>query len=297
MKYDIDDSFSLMRNFSFGFNPFLIRLAKPFLSILPNGMKSNRKLSIKKIRIPTRDKKSICAYIIYPKTSLKGVIFNFHGGAFVYKAIRYQYTMAKAYAEKSGYAVVFPDYRLSYCSAFNTPLYDCEDTYQYVLKNATELGLNVSKIGVMGDSAGGYLSLLTCKFAHENALPTPAFQLLVYPVVDPDMRTKSMQDFTDTPMWNSILNKKMWDTYLKGNSVTSPLDEDLAYMPPTFIETAQFDCLRDEGILLYEKLISLGISCTLSQTHATMHGFDFISCPITTHAVAKRIHFLTHSVH
>ena len=45
-------------------------------------------------------------------------------------------------------------------------------------------------------------------------------------------------------------------------------------MPPAYIETAEFDCLHDDGILYAEYLKKAGIEVTLNKTKGTMHGFD-----------------------
>lgn len=278
-------------------NTFYYRLAKVALSFVPKGMKSSKDLTIKKIKIKTRDNKKISTYFIKPKNVDKcaPVIFYFHGGGFVFKAAPYQYRYAKEYAKQANSIVVFVDYRLAFCSPFNAPLNDCVDAYRYYLKNAEIFGIDKNKIAVAGDSAGGWLAIMTALTSHQENLPTPKCQMLIYPVIDNRSQTPSMQKFVDTPVWDSCLNKKMWKTYLQGNTLPNILDyDDLSFMPSTYIELAQFDCLRDEAILLRKSLQKSGVNVITHDTQQTIHGYDLFSkSKITQDSLAKRYAFLS----
>lgn len=63
--------------------------------------------------------------------------------------------------------------------------------------------------------------------------------------------------------------------------------------PPAYIETAEFDCLHDDGILYAELLRNAGIDVTLNETKGTMHGFDIATkAPTTLSAMEQRIAFM-----
>ena len=69
--------------------------------------------------------------------------------------------------------------------------------------------------------------------------------------------------------------------------------KDLSFMPASYIETAQFDCLRDEAILLGEALQKSGVKVVAHDTQKTIHGYDLFSkSEITKESLAKRYHFL-----
>ena len=64
-------------------------------------------------------------------------------------------------------------------------------------------------------------------------------------------------------------------------------------MPGSYIETAEFDCLRDGGILYAERLRQFGIPVELYNTEGTMHGFDIVlDSSIVRACVDRRIAFL-----
>jgi acetyl esterase len=72
-----------------------------------------------------------------------------------------------------------------------------------------------------------------------------------------------------------------WDTYLGGKSPGDPVTtrafplraERLATLPPTFLVTAEFDPLRDEGIAYGDKLKEAGIDLEYHHFDSAAHGF------------------------
>ena len=59
----------------------------------------------------------------------------------------------------SGYAVVSLGYRTSGQAPFPACLHDCRAAVRWLRQSGAELGLDVGKIGVIGNSAGGHLAL------------------------------------------------------------------------------------------------------------------------------------------
>lgn len=204
----------------------------------------------------------------------------FHGGAFVFGASFHHYIMAKEYAMKTPCKLIFVQYRLSPMYRFPIPVEDCYLGYLWTLQNAKRLKIDENRVGVGGDSAGGALAAAVCRMALDRGQIVPRLQMLIYPVLDRRLETESQKNFTDTPMWNSKLSVKMWDAYigkkLRGElSYASPSEAtSFEGLPTAYIETAEFDCLRDEGIIYAQKLSEAGVQVELNQTKGTMHGFD-----------------------
>lgn len=296
MKYNISKQFGIFRFVKLPLNKFTMVGGKILLSLMPKGMLSNKKLKIQKFKVTSRDGKKITNYLISPKNATKKLplIVNIHGGGFVFKAGPHQYSLAKKYALSTNSNVLFIDYRLAYNTKFETGLNDCEDVYKYVLNNADSFNIDLNNVGFLGDSAGGFLTLSLTKRCYNNGLQMPKFQFLIYPVVDPTMSTESMKTFVDTPMWNAKCSKKMWEIYKQGNIVDTFLNsENTHFMPKTYVETAEFDCLHDEAVMLYEGLQAKKIESILYETKQTMHGFDMCGgAKITKEVVKNRIEYL-----
>lgn len=112
------------------------------------------------------------------------------------------------------------------------------------------------------------------------------------------MLTDSMKRFYDTPLWNSKLNKKMWQMYLKYPcdkvSLASPIENDQWYgFPNTYIEVAEFDCLKDEGIAFSKILEQNNVNVKLVEVNGTCHGFETAyKSNIVKEAINRRVNYI-----
>lgn len=61
---------------------------------------------------------------------------------------------------EAGYAVAKIEYRLSTQAKFPAQINDCKAALRWLRSHATEYGYDASRVGVHGESAGGYLALL-----------------------------------------------------------------------------------------------------------------------------------------
>lgn len=220
-----------------------------------------------------------------------------HGGGFFIEAAQVHKKMMFEYAEKANCVIVFPHYRVSLNNPFPTSLEDCYAALKWANDNVAMLGIDKNKIAIGGDSAGGNLAACVAQIALDRQEVNLCFQLLVYPVCNHTLGTASMQAFQDTPLWNAPSSKLMWDVYLKGRDrnnlpkYVSPLQStDLIGLPPTYIETAEYDCLRDEALLYAQKLKEVSIEVELNQTKGTIHAYDIIEkSSITQDSITRRV--------
>lgn len=232
------------------------------------------------------------------------VLLYVHGGAFSYKASAYHKKLACIYAAQAKCRVYFPDYHL-------TPKYKypaaCEDVlalYRWLVENAEELLIDSERIGVAGDSAGACIAAMICNQYEAKELKKPCLQMLVYPLTDIGMQTDSMKKYTDTPLWNAKNNRRMWQYYCghlngKDRYAASLMHGSLPKsIPDTYIETAEYDCLHDEGILYGKRLREAGANVTINETRGTIHGYDSaLRTNIATRHIKKRILFLRKGFH
>ena len=100
-------------------------------------------------------------------------------------------------------------------------------------------------------------------------------------------------------MWNAKLSVKMWQGYVQDENApdiayASPMEaQSFEKLPSAYVETAEFDCLHDEGIAYANALLEAGVSVELNETRGTMHGFDIVEKAETTKtAVAERISYM-----
>lgn len=301
MDYPINDDFKKLKMMTFPIVEGFAPAAEKVLGVFVNVNHSDKNVSVEKFNINSGGASLPC--LLYSPRGKKGklpLVVYYHGGGFIYKAAPYHYRLLKEYCHGANCRVLCVDYRNTPKYNFNQIFPDCYSTLEWAVKNADRIGADLNKFAVAGDSAGGCLAAATVLKARDEGLVNLCGMLLVYPVLDSSVSTESMKKFVDTPVWNSILNRKMWQLYLSekadGQNVqyVSPASaSDLSHMPPTYIQTAEFDCLRDEGVAFADALKSAGNSAILDETKGTVNGFDMAShSPITVCAVNNRISFL-----
>lgn len=199
---------------------------------------------------------------------------------------------------------MFPQYRLAPQHPFPAFFEDCYAAMCWAYDHAEELDVDIDRIGIGGDSAGSTLAVGVCLMARQRSHPVKfRFQMLPYPFLDARNTSLSAKRFTDTPMWNSSLSDRIGSmTKVDKNDPNyiwySPVEAGcFEGLPPVYIETAEFDCLHDDGILYADLLRTAGIDVTLNETKGTMHGFDIATkAPTTLAAMEQRIAFMKRKV-
>ncbi len=290
-KYKLNKDFKFYQYFNAPFNKMFFGIGNALLRILPKKVKTDKDLQVQKLKINTFDNDKITIYVFTPYNPTNACMLYLHGGGFCYESIPGQYDFCREYAKRLNCTCVYVIYRLAPKHPYPIPMQDCLSAYKWIIDNANTLKIDPNKIIVAGDSAGGLLTVDTCRLVKQNNLPKPCFAVLIYPVLDRTMQTQSNTQYTDTPVWNANKSLKMWHYLLHGQKYISPAElKDLDFMPPSYIETAEFDCLRDEGIEFANRLNKQNIPTTLYNTKGTMHGYDIVSkSSITKQAFDKRI--------
>lgn len=293
-KYNIDKSFGIGKWFKVPLNRKVVFLAKKVLKDSDKCLRDKKDVIVKSEKIKVQEG-FIDVKVIIPCNSLSKnpCLFYIHGGGFAFDIQSHQYKNAVDYAIKTGSIVILPRYRLTPDVSYSIIFSDCFAAWEWMRKSTDKYQIDLEKVGIGGDSAGAYLAARLTNMVVKNN-DKVCYQLLIYPVIDSKMRTKSMEKYIDTPMWNAKNNKIMWEwLYEKEEWDLSLLDEVLPFnIPSTYIETAEFDCLHDEGLLYANKLKKVGVDVIVHETHGTMHGFDCFETEITKEALEFRIQFI-----
>ena len=299
--------YAINREF-FPWNRFAPPISEKFLSISAAHMKPpkrlwrDKELDVTTHEIESYDGGKIICFVISPKglPEKAPCLIYFHGGGFVLEAAGYHYDNAMRYAKEVGCRVVFPLYRLAPKHPFPAFFEDCYAAFCWACDHADALGIDIEHMGIGGDSAGSTLAVGMCLMARDRHHPVRfRFQMLPYPFLDARNESQTAKRFTDTPMWNSTLSDRIGPmTKVDKNDPNyfwySPVEaQSFAGLPPAYIETAEFDCLHDDGILYADLLQKAGIEVALNETRGTMHGFDIATkAPTTLAAMEQRIAFM-----
>ena len=299
--------YAISREF-FPFNHFTPPISEKFLAMAVPYMKEPRclwrdpELNVSRHTVESYDGEMIHCLLLTPKDlpAQTPCLIYFHGGGFVLEGAGYHYKNAMRYAKEVGCKVLFVQYRLAPRHPHPVFFEDCYAAFCWAYDHADELGIDATRIGLGGDSAGSTLAVGVCMMARDRLHPVRfRFQMLPYPFLDARNNSESCRKYTDTPMWNSSLSDRIApmtrvDKSSPGYVYYSPVEaESFDGLPPAYIETAEFDCLHDDGILYARLLQEAGIPVVLNETRGTMHGFDIVTnAPTTRAAMAQRIAFM-----
>jgi acetyl esterase/lipase len=300
-KYNIHRDFKKYENIKIKLNPVMLPLINVFLTISFQTKKTVKGIIISKKKIPGYQGRMIGLTIYEPEGVEENApcLIYLHGGAFYLKAATYHKYLICEYALKVPCKVIFVDYRLAPKFAFPVGVEDCYAAFNWVCKNAKSLDIDINRIAVGGDSAGGALAAAVTQMARDRKAPNICFQMLIYPVTDARQITETIKKYIDTPIWDAEENKKMWKLYLRDGdhnlrTYASPMEAtSFENLPDAYVEVSEFDCLRDEGINYAEALRQNGCQVELNKTVGTVHGFELaIKSEITSMCVNRRVEAL-----
>jgi acetyl esterase len=178
-----------------------------------------------------------------------------HGGGWVLGNLDTHNGLCGDIALQSGLDVIAIDYRLSPENVFPAALHDCVDVVQYINANSSSLNIDSQNIAILGDSAGANLATATCLQLRDSTVSVKA-QLLVYPALAANMDADSYTENEAVPGLSAEDLEFFFRAY--NNAQDTPLDplcaplmvEDVSGLPDTFISAAEFDPLRDDGVLI-----------------------------------------------
>lgn len=298
-KYEINEEFSALSRRK----PIMIKPLIPSIQRLMDSYQceDDENVVVEQGMITSYQGEKIRLQVIKPREEAENLpcMLYFHGGGFVLKASPHHYHFAKRCAAEVPCKVIMVDYRLLPKYAFPVAVEDAFAAYKWVVTYAQQLKIDPKKIIVAGDSAGGNLAAALSFIAKDRGLLQPAFQMLIYPLLDRRMDTGSMREFTDTPMWNARTNEQMWEEYLGDTQpehieYASPMEaESVAYLPSAYIEVAELDPLRDEGIAFAKRLEEEDVLVEFYEVEGAVHGYDNAeSSSIVEEQYQKRIEAL-----
>ena len=220
-------------------------------------------------------------YNAHPQKGNLPIVVYFHGGGLTIGSIETHDALCRRIAYYAKVIVASVDYRLAPENPYPAAIDDCFRAYQYIRNSAYLMGGSPNAIAVAGDSAGGLLATAICLRAKKEKVTLPVFQALLYPMTDVSKESGSYEEFGE----KFILTKNTMRWFIQNfapngndrlNIFNSPLltdTKDLKGMPPTYIATAGFDPLRDEGEAYATSLASAGVKVQHRHFSGLLHGY------------------------
>lgn len=202
---------------------------------------------------------------VYPAKEPNGLcVIMCPGGAYIMESQTYEGRDLKDWFNARGITYCMLQYRLP-CGHHEVPLSDLQQAIRIMRGKAEELG--ITKVGVMGNSAGGHLAACGATM-YTDSRTRPDFQILMYPVIT--METELTNMLSRDALLGKEPSRELVDRYSCEKHVT----EDT---PPAFIVL----CSDDEAVppqnslMYYGQLLSHKVSATMHIFPTGGHGWGW----------------------
>lgn len=201
-------------------------------------------------------------------------ILYLHGGGWVVGDLDSHDFICLELAEALGVLVVAVDYRLAPEHPFPAGFEDCLSVWRHLAD--LPFAIDPRRRAVAGDSAGGNLAAALCLALRDAGQPQPRAQVLIYPALGGPAHLPSRDECSDAPLLSNSDLQRYDALYLQGADPTpyaAPLlADDLKGLAPVFVAVAQWDPLRDDGVLYSERLDAAGVDAALYVGKGLVHG-------------------------
>ncbi|MBS5796464.1 MAG: alpha/beta hydrolase [Dysgonomonas mossii] len=233
------------------------------------------------------DERDIKLYIVRPeKAKGKLPVFIFiHGGGWVLGDYQTHKRLVRDLVVESGYACVFIEYSRSPEAKYPIALNECYAATKWVAEHGDEINVDGKRLAIVGNSAGGNMTIGTCLKAKDNKGPDIKCQILLWPYSDAGINTESFKKYGEERFLTKSLMIWMRDNYLSDRTqhddiYVSPVRatiNQLKGLPPTLIEVAENDILRDAGEELGRKLDEAGVDVTTVRFNGVIHDWGLLN--------------------
>ena len=202
-----------------------------------------------------------------------------HGGGYVTGSMYSHRKMFAHFAKAIGCPALIVNYRLAPEHPNPAPAKDCATAYKWLL----DQGIDPSRIGFVGDSAGGALTVTTQLVAREAGLPVPSATLTLSPWVDMEItgETVTTNEEKDHLVERSVI-EYMSATFLGPNGsrkdpLANPLYADLTGIAPMYVQVGGDEALLDDARALVTHADKAGVETRLDVYPDMQHVFTFLA--------------------
>lgn len=217
------------------------------------------------------------------------VFIFIHGGGWVLGDFPTHKRLVRDLVVASGCAAVFVNYSPSPEAKFPLAINEIFAATKWVAKHGDEINVDGKNLAIVGNSAGGNMAAAVTLMAKENDGPKIKFQVLLWPVTNAGFDTESYAKFATDRFLTASVMKWMFDQYTtdataRKERFVSPLQatiEQLKGLPPTLIQVAENDILRDEGEAYGRKLDEAGVKVTTVRYNGMIHDFGLLNALAT----------------
>lgn len=213
------------------------------------------------------------------------VFIFIHGGGWVLGDYPTHKRLVRDLVVESGFASVFVNYTLSPEAKFPQATEEVYAATKWVAEHGDEINVDGSRLAVVGNSAGGNMTVVTGLKAKENNGPKIKAQVMLWPLTDASTDYESFDLFGEQRFLTTSLLNWMASQYVSNpedaksiylSPIRASLDQ-LKGLPPTLIEVAENDVLLDEGEAFGRKLDEAGVDVTTVRFNGVIHDWGMLN--------------------
>lgn len=248
----------------------------------------------------TEDGVSVKIYIMRPagEAGVLPAFMFFHGGGWVLGDFATHKRFVRDLVVYSGAAAVFVEYSRSPEAKYPVAINETYAATKWIAEHGAEVKIDGKRLAVVGNSAGGNLAAVTALMAKDKKGPELKLQVLLWPVTDANFETVSYNQYATSRFLTKNMMQWFWDNYIpkdKRNDIyAAPLQASLAQLkglPPTLVQTAENDVLRDEGEAYARKMDEAGVDVTLVRIQGMIHDYGLLNPLATVPAVQSALRY------
>jgi acetyl esterase len=206
-----------------------------------------------------------------PTAAIRAIAVLFHGGGFVDGSLDAIAPLAAAMAGRLGVVVATPAYTLAGEHPFPAAVEDAYAATTWVAINVDRERCGARPLVIVGAEAGGNLAAVTAMMARDRGSPSLAAQVLVGPMLDPTLTSRSMQRVAASGLRSPRDCNACYRAYLPNatdrlHPYAAPSHcSRLTGLAPALIVTAEADPLRDEAESYGARLMTAGVPTEVSR--------------------------------
>ena len=214
-----------------------------------------------------------------PAEGVLPALVYFHGGGWVVGDLETHDVVCRQISMQAHAVVIAVDYRLAPEHPFPAAVEDAWSATTWIAAHAAELGIDLKRIALGGDSAGGGLAAVVALMARDSGKLRLTLQVLVYPVTDLRAESASYSTYAE----GYFLTRATMQWYIAQYAPTSRAIEDWRASPlrapwvhgvaPALIIAAELDPLFDEGEAYARRLQGARVPVEYHRLDGMIHGF------------------------
>ena len=202
-------------------------------------------------------------WVSMPDAVIDRAVLLLHGGAYSIGSCRTHREMAARVSAASGVRVLVIEYRLAPEHPFPAAIEDATAAYRALLEDYPP-----ERLVIMGDSAGGGLTVATLLSLRDAGDPLPAAGVLLSPWLDLEGVGESAITRAEIDPWITIPRlSASGQVYLNGadphHPLAAPVYADLRGLPPLLIHVGDHEVLLDDSTRLATNAKAAGVDVTL----------------------------------